>query len=372
MIKMLFLLLLPTIVLAQKDTNLPTWEGDIILPYYLGHIPQTIDNPFPNYGCDFLKYTIEEENLGDVYFGIFRNRLFELIANKKLNCFYDAQLTKPLKKALADNYSFDSGYKGCLGNVSEEYVAEMIANENAARTKIPLAYCYPINTFLIKQHFKYFATTQSIESEIIAIAPAAVTVFKPMYDYKDFKPIFWVKNLNFTNNLDRNAPENTFVMRVVHTDIPDTLAVAGVKTGESMQQLRKFILENLKNKSKQPIFKRVFTERATEKKYILSQKSLDSIFMPLPDTTISYQFLNGRNDEVMKIIQRPPINADSLIHAVALSQILLFDIKTGALAIENSDITPLRTVNDEGKFSHYERLFVYPISFFIKKLKPKK
>ena len=354
------LLIYPFTAKTQQTPQTATWEGDLILPYQWNDLHDETPTNIANYSRSFLKWTISEREADEPNFSIYRTTFFDLIKNKKLQCFYDDSLTKPLLKPLSDKFNFepllhDMGV--CHFKWSQLDYRRSEAEELAMSTKLPILSGYHIHTYLIKQHFKYFSATQTIENEVVAIAPATRTNLdkeeKEPCGLSDFKPLFWVKNPVYPNELTAKTAESTLIIRTRHKNITDTLFIDNKNIGSTVKGLVENILEVSKNKTNT----RLYDYSKSDK--LLNTMQIDSAFVPPPDTIVKYDPVTFI--EHIELIKNTKTNPFYYRKALILQQSWVFDRKTGAFATTNTKITPCLSVMEYNTTAirFYRPLFSY-------------
>ncbi|MEY4925908.1 MAG: hypothetical protein RI894_344 [Bacteroidota bacterium] len=343
---------------AKAQTNNEAWEVTITLPYHTD-IPQ-MGNEYGRLaeGTTILKYNKTEEQDNDSFYAPFRSRIFELIKQKKLPCFYDEGLTKPIETPLDSLFSFRNIYDAtCATGIDLEAFSQLIFEKSA---KIPLQYGYPITMFLVKQQFNYDPKTRKITSKIKAIAPACLKAPKWKYAYEsdDFKPIFWIKLPTFKNAFSLDDCSNTYAIRTVQGYLFDTIRINKQKVGDCIKQIKTTCIENLKtatapiiyatNEEKEPYY--------THKK--LSIAEMIALYSPPNDTIIEY---TPDDTEITKVVPHLPLDRDTNVNGIKLLQTLLFDAETGAIGFTNNEIAICKQIIDSKfSFRFQKSLFFYP------------
>ena len=357
---------------AQQTPQTATWEGDLILPYQWDDLHDEKPTNIANYNRSFLKWTISEREADEPTFSIFKNAFFDLIKNEKLQCFYDDSLTKSLSKPLDDKFSFepllhDMGV--CHFKWSQLDYRRSEAEELAMSTKLPILSGYHIHTFLIKQHFKYFSATQTIENEVVAIAPATRTNLdkeeKEPCELSDFKPLFWVENPVYPNELAAKTAESTLIIRTRHKNITDTLFIDNKNIGSTVKGLVENILAISKNKTNT----RLYDYSKSDK--LLNTMQINSALIPPSDTIIKYDPVTF--EEIVELVKNTKTDPSYYRKALILQQTWIFDRKTGAFATTNTKITPCLSVteHDKKEIRFYRPLFSYLIENPTDKTKSK-
>ena len=323
------------------------WEGDIFLPTYLDYQQvierQIVNNPNQDFTklyneiAMFLKWQIIDDIDYSGYDAIFRKQVYDLIRDKKLNCFKDDSLTQPFYP-IKENYPHcEHGICRSGNNEFVDFIDERSLEEQETELRANLLVpetvrCYElVSQFLLKEHLSYYKKEHKLIVELQAFAPME-SRNSSLNGYKQvMKPLFWVKMEPLFEELKTTNPIIDFAWKQSHLNILEL----NLRSKQTLLDLSRLLYQEVKDKK---------VDALSMDNVPFTQERWDEIFLHRADTISTVAPTTYK--EGITIIEDRAVQPDSL-HHLKLTQNLYWDKETGRMSVGELHLGLLNTIYDE-------------------------
>ena len=328
------------------------WEGDIFLPTYLDYQQvierQIVNNPNQDFTKLYshptilLKWQVIDDINYTEHHSIFRKQVYDLIRDKKLNCFKDDSLTQPFYP-IKENYPHCEHGMCWTGRIKEyteidetEFQANLLAPEMVS--------CYEmVSQFLLKEHLSYYKKEHKLIVELQAFAPME-SRNSSLNGYKQvMKPLFWIKIEPLFEELKTTNPIIDFAWKQSHLNISEL----NLRSKQTLLDLSRILYQEVKDKK---------VDALSMDNVPFTQERWDEIFLHRADTISIVDPTTYK--EGITIIKNRAVQPDSL-HHLKLTQNLYWDKETGRMSIGELHLGLLNTIYDEEQKIKYRDSVFY-------------